>query len=54
MPFLLLLTSLQNTVTVKPHLVLNALQWPIEKKDQVIWDTLQGYGRIKWKRTITP
>ena len=31
----------------KNNLVLNALQWPIEKTHQVIWETLQSYGRIE-------
>ena len=33
-------------------LVLNNLQWPIEKTRQVIWDALQGYGRIECKHTM--
>ena len=28
------------------------MQWPIEKTRQVIWDALQDYGRIEWKRTL--
>ena len=28
------------------------MQWPIEKTRQVIWDSLQYYGRIEWKRTM--
>ena len=32
-------------------MVFNNMQWPIEKTRQVIWDALQGYGRIEWKRT---
>ena len=34
-------------------MVFNALQWPIEKTRQVIWDTLQDYGRIEWQRTLS-
>ena len=30
----------------------NNMQWPIEKTRQVIWDSLQYYGRIEWKRTM--
>ena len=33
-------------------MVFNNLQWPIEKTRQVIWDALQSYGRIEWKRTL--
>ena len=37
-------------------LVLNNLQWPIEKTRQVIWDALHDYGRIelKWERHVIP
>ena len=28
------------------------MQWPVEKTCQVIWDALQDYGRIEWKRTF--
>ena len=30
----------------------SALQWLIEKTHQVVWDALQDYGRIEWKRTL--
>ena len=33
-------------------MVFNSLQWPIEKTCQAIWDALQDYGRIEWKRTL--
>jgi hypothetical protein len=33
-------------------MIFNDLQWPIKKKHPVIWDALQGYGRIKWKQTV--
>jgi hypothetical protein len=33
-------------------LIFNKLQWPIEKTRQIIWDALQDYGRIEWKRTL--
>ena len=29
-------------------MVFNNMQWPIKKTRQVIWDTLQDYGRIEW------
>ena len=28
------------------------MQWPIEKTRQIVWDALQGYGRIEWKRML--
>ena len=31
----------------------NALQWPIEKTHQVIWDALHAYGKIEWQRTLS-
>ena len=34
-------------------MVFNALQWPVDKTHQVIWDTLQDYGRIEWKQTLS-
>ena len=34
-------------------LVFNALQWPIEKLSQVIWDALKDYNRIDWKHTLS-
>jgi hypothetical protein len=34
-------------------MVFNALQWPIEKTHQAIWDTWQDYGRIEWQPTLT-
>jgi hypothetical protein len=34
------------------YLVFNALQWPIEKTRQVIWDNLQGHGRTEWQHTL--
>ena len=38
---------------VPMELVFNVLQWPIEKKRQVIWDALQVLsGRIEWQRTL--
>ena len=33
-------------------MVFNALQQPIEKTHQVIWDTLHVYGRIEWQQTL--
>ena len=33
-------------------LFLNKLQWPIDKIRQIIWDALQDYGRIEWKRML--
>ena len=33
-------------------LIVNKLQWPIEKTRQIFWDALQDYGRIKWKWTL--
>ena len=35
------------------NMVFNALQWPVDKTHQVIWDTLQDYGRIEWKQTLS-
>ena len=34
------------------ELIFNELQWPIEKPHQIIWDALQDYGRIEWKRML--
>ena len=28
------------------------VQWPIEKTPRIIWDALQDYGRIEWKRML--
>ena len=36
----------------KNNLVFKKNQWPNETMRQVIWDALQDYGRIKWKRTL--
>lgn len=33
-------------------MVFNDVQWPIEKTHQAIWDVLQDYSRIEWKRTL--
>ena len=33
-------------------LVFNNLQWPVEKTQQVAWDTLHDYGRIECKQTL--
>ena len=33
-------------------MVVNNLQCPFEETCQVIWDALQDYGRIEWKRTL--
>ena len=33
-------------------LVFDNVQWPIEKTRQIIWDALQDYGMIEWKRTL--
>ena len=33
-------------------MVFNALQWPIEKTRQVIWDALHDHGRIVWQQTL--
>jgi hypothetical protein len=32
--------------------IFNNMQWVIEKTRQVIWDALQYYARIEWKRTM--
>ena len=33
-------------------MVINNLQWHVEKTCQTIWDALQDYGRIEWKQTL--
>ena len=33
-------------------MVFNNLHLPYEKTRQIIWDALQDYGRIDWKRTL--
>ena len=34
-------------------MMFNALQWPIEKTRQVVWDALQDYGKIESKLTLS-
>ena len=34
-------------------LVFDDMQWPIEKTRKVIWDIMQDYGMIEWKRTLS-
>lgn len=31
----------------------NALQLPFEKTRPIIWDALQDYARVEWKRTLS-
>jgi hypothetical protein len=31
---------------------LNALPRPVKKLHQVVWDSLLGYGRLEWQRTL--
>lgn len=31
----------------------DTLPWPMEKVHQVVWDSLQDYGRIEWQRSLT-
>ena len=34
------------------NLVINNMQWHVEKTRKVIWDALQDYGWIEWKQTL--
>ena len=34
------------------NMIFNRLQWPVEETRQIVWDALQDYGRIEWKRTL--
>ena len=34
-------------------MVFNIVQWRIEKTCQVVWDALQDYSRIEWKRILS-
>jgi hypothetical protein len=36
----------------RKDMISNALQWPIEKTHQLIWNALQDYGRTEWKWTL--
>ena len=33
-------------------MVFNALQWPLKKTHQVVWDSLLDYGRLEWQWTL--
>ena len=33
-------------------LVLNAIQLPMKKNHQVVWDSLLDYGRLDWQHTL--
>ena len=35
------------------NLALNALQWPIEKMYQAVWDNLLDYNGSEWKQTLS-
>ena len=32
--------------------VFNALQWPMEKTHQVVWDSLLDYDKLEWQQTL--